>query len=466
MKSMANLSSSPDQGSVIFLPLEVCRRELVGKVFLATYLAKQGHTVILFQSDFFDRYGWPASGIYIGKNCFRTEVPYKTEHYEKMKNVGVSVWYLDEEGGVYAGQDSRDWTKRLKLRLDAKTLGPKDKILCWGKWQAEVFKEQAPEAEVLVTGSPNFDVFDPKYKEFFLDYDLKQTEGEEDYVLVNTRFSLTNGFIKLTDHLTGCGPSSKLLDSYQFAEIALTVGTLQYMMSKLVLKLARVFPNKRFIVRPHPAEDPSFYIAVFRGMDNVAVRWSGCVGSWIRRSSVLIHNGCTTALQAHLALKPVITYIPIEEPKDSEMKLPNSIGLICRSEDDVIASLISVPTLTEANRGIGDTVDGQRSIERIADLVHCSGLRACSRSHRGNILRIVLRHHIRNRIKQIVRETGAKFIKNLRERIEKEEKQFDRDFYATTIGLHAIANRAFSADTRIKEYPGSCYAIFPTDKVG
>lgn len=466
MKRAAYPSSKSDQGNVIYLPLEVCRRELVGKIFLATYLAKHGHTVVLFQSDFFDRYGWPANGIYIGKNCFRTEVPYKTNYYEEMKKSGISVWHLDEEGGIYAGQDVSDWKNRLRLRLDTTTLGSTDKILCWGKWQAQVFKEQAPEAEVLVVGSPNFDVFDRKYKEAFSTYDLEQTGGEQNYILVNTRFSLTNGFMKLTDHLTGLGATSKLIDSYHFAETALTMGALQYMVSKLTLKLAREFPEKHFIVRPHPAEDPSFYIAAFGKTKNISVRWSGDVGSWIRMSSVLIHNGCTTALQASLAQKPVITYVPLDEPKEAEMKLPNSIGIICRNEQEVIENLKNLQVFDPPNEKINDTVDGVQCIERIGDLVVHSGVRACDRLNRNIILKSILRYKRLDSGKQIFRKLVAKIHSTLLERMEKEEKQFDFEFFKKAIDIHLVANKSFGVDTKILEYKKSCCVIFPSDKEG
>jgi surface carbohydrate biosynthesis protein len=466
MKRATRRLNNSDQGNIIYLPLEVCKRELVGKIFLATYLAKQGHTVVLFPSDFFDRYGWPASGIYIGKNCFRTEVPYDTHYYGEMKKSGISVWYLDEEGGVYAGQDVNDWRKRLELRLDTKTLGKTDKILCWGTWQAQMFQEQEPDAEVLVVGSPNFDVFDRKYQEAFSSYDLEQTGGEQNYILVNTRFSLTNGFVNLTDHLTGVGPTSKLIDSYHFAETTLTMGALQYMISKLTLRLARAYPKKRFIVRPHPAEDPSFYIAAFHKMENISVRWSGDVGSWIRMSSVLIHNGCTTAIQASLAQKPVITYIPLDEPKEVEMKLPNSIGKICHNDEDVIDVLENLQTLILPNEFITETIDGTQSIERISDLLIRSNVKTCDQSRRKNILRFIQRSQKLNIGKRALRKIVTHFNRPMRERVKREEAKFDFKFFEEAIDIHAAANRAFGVSTKIIEYKKSCYVILPSDTAG
>jgi len=466
MKRATRILNNSDQGDVIYLPLEVCKRELVGKVFLATYLAKQGHTVVLFPLDLFDRYGWPASGIYIGKNCFRTGVPYDTRYYRDMKKRGISVWHLDEEGGIYAGQDVNDWKKRLELRLDPKTLGQTDKILCWGKWQAQVFQEQEPEAEVHVVGSPNFDVFDRKYQEAFLSYDLEQTGGEQNYILVNTRFALTNGFINLTDHLTGVGPTSKLIDSYHFVEAALTTGALQYMISKLTLRLARAFPDKRFIVRPHPAEDPSFYIAAFDKMENISVRWSGDVGSWIRMSSVLIHNGCTTAIQASLAQKPVITYMPVDEPQDVEMKLPNSIGEICHNDEDVIEVLENLQTSILPNEFIKETIDGMQSIERISDLLIRSNVKICDQSQRKNIFRFIQRTQKLNIGKRVIRKIVTHFHSPLREKVKREEKLFDFGFFEKAIDIHAVANRAFGVSTKIIKYKKSCYVIFPSDLEG
>lgn len=449
------------RSNIIYIPVEVAKRELVGKVFLATRLSNKGHTVVLFRSDVFDKYGWPSPGIYIGKNCFRTELPYKTAYYKRMKKSGISIWYLDEEGGVYAGQGVEDWQKRLKTRFDPNTLDNNDKILCWGKWQEKFVKDQNPKAETLAVGSPNFDVFDNRYREYFRDYDLVQTDNQDGYVLINTRFSMTNGLSPLEDQLSPDSPVSKLMDDQQLSETALTIGALQYLISKLILKLAQTFSDKRFLIRPHPAENPNFYLSVFRGFENVSVCWNGDAGSWIRRSSVVIHNGCTTALQAALAHKPVISYLPIEEPKASEFKLPNTIGRVCHSEEEVIEYLKNPFEKIDPSPNISDTIYGTESIERISEMLESVQTAKCNSEKRKEVISKIIKITKYNNSYDTMRKIYGKISKKAEARIEKEEKKFDFGFFSQTGDIHEIAESAYRADTNCIEFERTCYVFYP-----
>jgi surface carbohydrate biosynthesis protein len=445
----------------VYLPLEVCRRELVGKVFLATRLAKDGHRVILFQSDFFDNFGWPKNGIYIGKNCFRTERPYDTRFYNKMKSQGVSLWHLDEEGGIYAGQGPADWSRRLKLRLDPLTLDGGDKILCWGKWQKQAFSENKPAAEILVTGSPNFDVFHPKYAAAFSEYDSRQTNGEEGYILVNTRFSLTNGFLPLHYHLMGKGATSKLIDRTHFSLSAVTIGALQYLLTKLIFDLARKFPKRKFVIRPHPAEDPKFYSSVFDALDNVSVQWRGDVGSWIRRSDALIHNGCTTALQAIIAGKPVITYVPLPEPTMVEFKLPNTVGEICHSEDEVIEALGNSYRHQSLKNTFSDTISGTDAIELIARLVNSEPSTRAEGDKFEELLKGISKKHTLSRMKHHIRKSLSLLHPEIGRRMESEANSFDFKFFSEAPILHGIADKHYDANSSCVQLKDTCCIIHP-----
>ena len=149
--------------TVFYLPIEHSTRELTAKVFLANRLAQEAHIPIIFRSDILDTTGWPSAGVYIGKNCFRTEWPYSLKYYKKMKSSGVDLWHLDEEGGILYGRDEEEWKKRIATRVDPTSLDSNDKILTWGEWQAESFSSKKPTAEIRIVGSPLFDLFQKKY---------------------------------------------------------------------------------------------------------------------------------------------------------------------------------------------------------------------------------------------------------------------------------------------------------------
>ena len=74
---------------------------------------------------------------------------------------------------------------------------------------------------------------------------------------------------------------------------------------------------------------------------------NGDARAWIENSKVLIHTGCSTAIQAAIADKPVINYVPIESGA-FEMSLPNSIGYKARTIDE-LCSLIEKNSLSPAS---------------------------------------------------------------------------------------------------------------------
>ena len=324
---------------LIYLPVETSRREVVAKIFTAVALAGKGFPVVVFRSSFFERNGWPSPGIYIGKNCFRNAGVGNEKHYNAIKNRGIRVWHLDEEGGVYIGTSEDAWRKVLLKRLDPTALKADDKIFTWGEWQKQAYLEQNPACPVCVTGSPNFDIFDPAYAEALSEFDKAETEGRENFILVNTRFSLSNGLLSIKRHLQEDSPVAQHVDPRSLRHWISQSGILQYSFISLVQHLSEALPHDEIVLRPHPAEDPELYHDLLSGFPNVSVEWRGDAGSWIRRSRALIHNGCTTAVQAQIAKKPVITYFPISEADDLSPGLPNLIGEKCETVSAVIRAL-------------------------------------------------------------------------------------------------------------------------------
>ena len=362
---------------LIYLPVETSRREMIAKVFTATMLASKGFPVALFRSNFFEEIGWPSPGLYIGKNCFRHAGLSRERHYDRLKQSGIRVWHLDEEGAVYAGKSENDWRKTLLRRLNPAILQEDDKILTWGQWQQQTFLELDPDCPVCVTGSPNFDLLRPEYFSALSEFDKRETDGRSDFILVNTRFSLSNGLLSIQRHLEADSPVSQHVDPRPLRHWISQTGILQYAFISLVQNLAERLPEEEIVLRPHPAEDPTLYRDLLSGFPNVSIEWRGDVGSWIRRCRVLIQNGCTTAIQALIAEKPVITYLPIDEVNDLSPGLPNTIGEKCKDLDAVIEALdknaaaiadasVSRSIAARLRGEIGSTISSRRSRRQCA----------------------------------------------------------------------------------------------------
>lgn len=355
---------------IIYIPIEVAKREVLPKSFLAAFLANKGCTVYLFEDYIFDRFGYPGPGIYLGKNVFKTEAPYSLKYYESLKQAGIRLFYLDEEGGVYPGTFEDNWQQIIVARTDPNSFSADDQYLSWGSWQASLYKELS-KANVHVTGSPNYEICKQTYKKCLETVDNDIRNGCNNYILINTRFNLANPMKGLGSFLGKNSPSSKNMSDDWY--ISLVAADFQYLglFIELILVLAMRFDNTPIVIRPHPTENPDFYRGIFYGVKNVVVNGDGHISSWVRAASVIIHNGCSTALQAVFAEKPVITYVPTAAEVVGPA-LPNAVGWRATTSEEVIA-LVAKAMRGELHPLVGcdvnSTVASVDSFNVIADLI-------------------------------------------------------------------------------------------------
>ncbi len=435
--------------SIIYLPIETSKRELVSKTFLATKLASLGHQVIVFESSLFDQAGWFYPGIYIGKNCFRTEVPYSLKYYNQMKDSNVDVWYLDEEGGIYNTFDQSYWSDMLKNRINSSDLDCQDKIFSWGLWQADDYKHKDLRAPIHITGSPNFDILQKKYNDSLSAYDLSQTDDEKNYILINTRFSSSNGLRPMKWAVSSNTAMAQSIQKTTLVDVVIEEGIMQYNLAGLTKKLAEEMPLEKFIIRPHPAEDPSFYQTLFGDLPNVKIISHGDVRSWIRNSKLLIHNGCTTAIQADIAEKKVITYIPEGSIDYERPGLPNSVGTICSNFSEVL-SLINNSHYEPRKKKWSNTISQLDSINSIAEIVKdnlnpADRINDLYRSLNRKLIPYKLQRNIRDNLRFLLRKKYNEYKIN--------QQKLDPSYFLKSSEIFKSARHFYDARVAIKSSP-------------
>ena len=77
-------------------------------------------------------------------------------------------------------------------------------------------------------------------------------------------------------------------------------------------------------MRPHPAENEKIWKILLSNIPNVSVIRKDGISHWVENAFAILHNGCTTALEASISQKPVITYSPFKASYDR--KLANDLG--------------------------------------------------------------------------------------------------------------------------------------------
>jgi hypothetical protein len=153
---------------------------------------------------------------------------------------------------------------------------------------------------------------------------------------------------------------------------------LQQAFRTMLPALADAFPDRLFIVRPHPSENHASWVELARPHDNLQAVHEGNVIPWLLAADVLIHNGCTTSVEAHLLGRPSIAYQPVES-EAFDFALPNSLSHTCRDESQLLATLgkvlngsIGPPPSPAPPRPLDEYIealDGSLASDRIVDVL-------------------------------------------------------------------------------------------------
>jgi surface carbohydrate biosynthesis protein len=441
--------------STIYLPVEVGRRELMSRAFLATRLANEGHETFVFVSDFFDRWGWPGPGVYIGKNVLRSFPPHDLQFYHRMKAAGVALWYLDEESAIFIGDGPEEWAPQLGRRNDATVLARDDKMLVWGEFQKKYFEDLGAPPAIELVGSINFELYRPEYRDVFAEYDAGETGGLKDYVLFNTRFAAPNPFWFQGGHVINSSLYTAFVTDQERYAILAHEGMVMYDFIGLIADLALRFPDQQICLRPHPQENPQFYRDVFEPVANVRIADGGDAGSWIRRARCLVQNGCTTGLQANIAQKPVITFVPPGAINPSATcPLPNEVGTIVETREQAIAAIMDPPAEQPSGRW-PVAISALDTIDRIAALVAAeAGPSATDEAHLRKIGR-------RNSLDSRLRQAAYRVIPGKIAEAATRERLLDRAFFARFPELVGIANRKWTAPVRVEQFSRDCWRVTP-----
>ncbi len=321
----------------ILLPIETINREIDFKLTLAGLLVNGENTIYIGQHNFInlllEKF---QNGIYVGKNVFYDFASKeKGDIYRKFKKKGFNIIYLHEEGAVFLGMEDQ-WRRTLSSQYNTEFFDSSDVICAWGEFQKKHDLSRTKKAEVVVTGHPRFDLYKDNWTKYF-DKQVNQIKSiHKEYILINGNYGAYN-------HGLGVNYVFSSKWNYNVDDIEnrkkrvsfFTYSGMQCMaMIDLTHHLAILYPHKNFIFRPHPSENHEFYKIVFKGVKNIHVNHDGPVTPWILGADAIIHDGCTTALEAQMCNKMVINFKPFFNSK-ADIWLPNQMGFRVSAIDEV-----------------------------------------------------------------------------------------------------------------------------------
>ncbi|MCP1338548.1 hypothetical protein NJR55_02990 [Idiomarina sp. M1R2S28] len=281
--------------------IELFKREFLPKLYLALKLAKKYDFQILIGKVENYAQKKKGTGVYLNKD----HGLWSRERLLKIQENGYLVTAFDEEGMIYKSDELYNQTrgdKELLERLDA--------VFLWGNKQLETIRKNNPARNnKYLTGSPKFDL----YRKLKDRTNETSNESELVKVLINTRFTyvnpLSDSLEKEIDNLRRLNFITTPREEVEFQEFVESDKKIFLEFVKLIKSLAN---NDRFriTIRPHPAEKIDVYRELAGDFKNVTVDYSTELAQQICENDCVIHDGCTTAIEARALGKHVFGLRP------------------------------------------------------------------------------------------------------------------------------------------------------------
>ena len=307
----------------IYIHLEISTRELDSKLLLATLAASRGHHVIVADQESIIkglRRKILAPGIFHTKSV--TPAESKIKKHNKIKETGSKITSIDEEGGLV----DYGYDKFAKLRYNEQSIEQSSAIFAWGPEDAEALKKIYPHYsdKIHMTGSPRADLWQPFFSSYWKN---NYEESQKPYLLVSSNMAVLN-MKPLHESYKFFKEKGVLERDPEFLENFFAKKGEEYQMVfhffEAIKYLAKNNNKYNIVLRPHPTENIEIWKSFLDDIKNVKVIRKDSISLWLNNAFAVMHNSCTTALEASLSRKPIITYIPF--PAKYSRELANDLG--------------------------------------------------------------------------------------------------------------------------------------------
>ena len=407
-----------DIKGTLIIPVENQVRELDPKLLLAYVAAKRGFSCILgFRREMHFHISSFPPGIYLSKSMTAAS----DIMFQIMRNLGHVIVAWDEEALVHLPPETY-----FSRRLSPVAMEFVSHMFAWGQDNAELW-QQYPHlpggAEIHVTGNPRNDLLRPEICHYYDESVEKLREKYGDFILINTNFNHVNAFypglnLFVPNDKPGGesrhGRAAKGM-SREYAEgLRDHKQAIFEKFQQLIPAAEKAFPKYNIIVRPHPTENQEIYRQIASDCERVEVTNEGNVVPWLMAARALIHNGCTTGVEAYVMGVPAISYrATVNENYDYGFyRLPNLLSHQCFDFEELSTTLGKI-LAGELGAAGGEereilvrqylaALDGPLACERIVDV--CEKIR----DGQSETAKPALRHHLRGQCMATMRTLKRK----------------------------------------------------------
>lgn len=298
----------------LIVPVEQQAREFDAKLLFACVAAERGFVVILgSRAILHRRVASLPRGIYVAKSLRGLS----RRMFRILTDLGHAIVAWEEEGLVHLPAE-----QYYAIRLAPETVRAIWSFFAWGPANAELFQKYPyyDGTPVYATGNPRIDVLRPEIRGYFAKEaeQLRQRFGR--FLLINSNFASLNhylpgeNFVQRMEEVAPEGHGDDYKDGYSRHFFAL-----YDRFREMVPGLSRAFPKHTIVIRPHPVENHDAWLEIARHHPSLRVLHEGSVVPWLLAAEALIHNGCTTAVEAFVLGVPAIAYQPVRSEFDYEL---------------------------------------------------------------------------------------------------------------------------------------------------
>lgn len=279
---------------LLMLHIEVLKREFLGKLLMAIKACDSGFTVMVGDVERFALDSHLEEGVYVHKDYAN----WSSERLSLIKTKGFSLCAFDEEGHIYGKDDFY-----INKILSKKTLDSADAIFLWGEDQYKVVEIVSNTPNKYIVGNPRFDIAELRRNNMTCRNSLV-----EKTILINTRFTFTNG-VRGNFELQNLIDLGVVENEHSYKEFLVNEKVIY---DEFINLIELICSNSKFnvVLRPHPAENFENYLFLQGKYENLTVNNTDQLTDQIISADCVIHDGCTTAMEASALDIPVYSLRP------------------------------------------------------------------------------------------------------------------------------------------------------------
>jgi surface carbohydrate biosynthesis protein len=223
-----------------------------------------------------------------------------------------------------------------KSRVDDDVFSRAELLFAWGPENALAWTEVPTYRgqPIHQTGNGRIDLLRPETRRLYNGRcaELKARHG--DFILVNTNFGAINHFMDALSANVRAEDTQQAVRGHDNGYLLHRQIVLRAFV-ELLPDFAKRFPKHKIILRPHPSESHAFWRTLLKDCPNVEINNEGNVVPWILASQALVHNGCTTGLEAYILGKMTIAYQPVISD-EFDLHVPNELSLSVKTEPELL----------------------------------------------------------------------------------------------------------------------------------